>query len=197
ATAKQQVPGVMAKYPAFKLQLHDIVLEQAARRQLSELARERRVQAASVPVIDACGQLIVGFSPGTTLPRLEGLLKKSTVSCKAPPAAGTPRKSASQPRRASASTPGLSTMRSVMSAFDTQLTAAMLIVRAEASEDIETALPDALDGESATDNDEIEVPLLGSLRVSDLGLPLFTFLIGLIDGFNPCAMWVLVFLLSL
>ena len=27
-------------------------------------------------------------------------------------------------------------------------------------------------------------------------MPLFTFLIGLVDGFNPCAMWVLVFLLS-
>jgi hypothetical protein len=32
--------------------------------------------------------------------------------------------------------------------------------------------------------------------VRELGLPAFTFLIGLIDGFNPCAMWVLVFLLS-
>jgi hypothetical protein len=30
-----------------------------------------------------------------------------------------------------------------------------------------------------------------------LGLPAFTFLIGLFDGFNPCAMWVLVFLLSI
>ncbi len=42
----------------------------------------------------------------------------------------------------------------------------------------------------------IEVPLLGRLRVQQLGLPAFTFLIGLVDGFNPCAMWVLVFLLS-
>ena len=42
----------------------------------------------------------------------------------------------------------------------------------------------------------VEVPWLGKLDVRRLGLPLFTFLIGLIDGFNPCAMWVLVFLLS-
>ena len=28
-------------------------------------------------------------------------------------------------------------------------------------------------------------------------MPAFTFLIGLVDGFNPCAMWVLLFLLSL
>ncbi len=44
--------------------------------------------------------------------------------------------------------------------------------------------------------DVIVVPWLGELRVSKLGLPVFTFLVGLVDGFNPCAMWVLVFLLS-
>jgi glutaredoxin len=37
----------------------------------------------------------------------------------------------------------------------------------------------------------------GELHVDDLGLPLFTIAIGLLDGFNPCAMWVLLFLLSL
>jgi hypothetical protein len=35
------------------------------------------------------------------------------------------------------------------------------------------------------------------VSLSDLGLPLFTIAIGLLDGFNPCAMWVLLFLLSL
>lgn len=43
----------------------------------------------------------------------------------------------------------------------------------------------------------VEAPFLGALRVSQLGLPLFTFLVGLVDGCNPCAMWVLLFLLSL
>jgi hypothetical protein len=37
----------------------------------------------------------------------------------------------------------------------------------------------------------------GVLSVSELGLPLFTVALGLIDGFNPCAMWVLLFLLSM
>lgn len=43
----------------------------------------------------------------------------------------------------------------------------------------------------------IETTLLGTLSVSRLGLPLFTLSLGLLDGFNPCAMWVLLFLLSL
>jgi glutaredoxin len=45
--------------------------------------------------------------------------------------------------------------------------------------------------------DSIRTTWFGELRVRDLGLPLFTIVIGLLDGFNPCAMWVLLFLLSL
>jgi hypothetical protein len=43
----------------------------------------------------------------------------------------------------------------------------------------------------------IRVPFLGHVSAGDVGLPLFTIVIGLIDGFNPCAMWVLLFLLAL
>lgn len=45
--------------------------------------------------------------------------------------------------------------------------------------------------------DTIHNTWLGSLNVQQLGLPLFTLAIGLLDGFNPCAMWVLLFLLSM
>lgn len=45
--------------------------------------------------------------------------------------------------------------------------------------------------------ESIETRWFGPLHVKDFGLPLFTVMIGLLDGFNPCAMWVLLFLLSL
>lgn len=45
--------------------------------------------------------------------------------------------------------------------------------------------------------DSVETGLFGTLSASRLGLPLFTIVLGLLDGFNPCAMWVLLFLLSL
>jgi glutaredoxin len=50
--------------------------------------------------------------------------------------------------------------------------------------------------EETIDPEHVKVPFLGELSVSRLGLPTFTFLVGLVDGFNPCAMWVLIFLLS-
>jgi glutaredoxin len=56
---------------------------------------------------------------------------------------------------------------------------------------------DAPPGRPAGAPEGIETSWFGELRVSDLGLPLFTIVIGLLDGFNPCAMWVLLFLLSL
>jgi glutaredoxin len=43
----------------------------------------------------------------------------------------------------------------------------------------------------------VEVPVVGPVSVRDLGLPAFTVVLGLLDGFNPCAMWVLLFVLSL
>jgi glutaredoxin len=45
--------------------------------------------------------------------------------------------------------------------------------------------------------ESIRTAWFGELSVTDLGLPLFTIVIGLLDGFNPCAMWVLLFLLSI
>src|SRR5690606_18816147 len=44
---------------------------------------------------------------------------------------------------------------------------------------------------------EIELPLIGSIDPSHYSLLALTALMGLSDGFNPCAMWVLVYLISL
>lgn len=43
----------------------------------------------------------------------------------------------------------------------------------------------------------LRVPGWGEVDTRRLSLPLFTVIIGLLDGFNPCAMWVLSFLLTL
>jgi glutaredoxin len=43
----------------------------------------------------------------------------------------------------------------------------------------------------------LHVPLVGEVRTAHLSLPVLTMLLGALDGFNPCAMWVLVFLLGL
>lgn len=44
---------------------------------------------------------------------------------------------------------------------------------------------------------EIDIPMIGTISVDTISLPSFTIYIGLLDGINPCAMWVLMFLLGL
>ena len=43
----------------------------------------------------------------------------------------------------------------------------------------------------------LRLPLLGDVHTTTLSLPMLTVVLGALDGFNPCAMWVLVFLLGL
>ncbi len=46
-------------------------------------------------------------------------------------------------------------------------------------------------------NYSFDLPLVGKVETKNLTLPLIAILIGLIDGFNPCAMWILLFLISM
>jgi len=55
------------------------------------------------------------------------------------------------------------------------------------------------DEESANDNpgQDIDLGVFGKINTKNFSLPVLTFVIAIVDGFNPCAMWVLLFLISL
>lgn len=44
---------------------------------------------------------------------------------------------------------------------------------------------------------DFDIPILGKINPKNVSLPLISVIIGFIDGFNPCAMWVLIFLISM
>lgn len=44
---------------------------------------------------------------------------------------------------------------------------------------------------------KIKLPIFGEISLSKLSLPALTVLLGTLDGFNPCAMWILLFLIAL
>ena len=44
---------------------------------------------------------------------------------------------------------------------------------------------------------EIKIPILGKKNIKEVSIFLSTIVIGLVDGFNPCAMWILLFLISM
>jgi thiol-disulfide isomerase/thioredoxin len=45
--------------------------------------------------------------------------------------------------------------------------------------------------------EKITLPFLGEIEVKNFSLPVLTIIMGALDGFNPCAMWTLLFLISL
>lgn len=47
------------------------------------------------------------------------------------------------------------------------------------------------------DNFFIELPLFGKVDLKSISLPIATIVIAFVDGFNPCAMWILVFLITM
>jgi len=45
--------------------------------------------------------------------------------------------------------------------------------------------------------EKVTLPVFGEVSLVDTSLPLLSVIIGFVDGFNPCAMWVLIFLISI
>ncbi|MFC1663985.1 hypothetical protein ACFL0A_02630 [Patescibacteria group bacterium] len=66
----------------------------------------------------------------------------------------------------------------------------------ETAKNIENCLLECLEKEE-TIPQEIKIPFFGNLDVSKTSLPVLTLILGGLDGLNPCAMWVLLFLIAL
>jgi cytochrome c biogenesis protein CcdA/glutaredoxin len=66
----------------------------------------------------------------------------------------------------------------------------------QVASEIENCLKQCL-GQETVVQQKIKVPIFGEVDISKLSLPVLTILLGTLDGFNPCAMWVLAVLISL
>ena len=47
------------------------------------------------------------------------------------------------------------------------------------------------------ENTSFNVPILGNIDAKNVSLPLLGVILGFVDGFNPCALWVLIFLITM
>jgi glutaredoxin len=216
AAAKAYLAKLQPHYPAFRIVYHDIIQDNAARSRMEALTQRFKVQTPGLPTFFLCGRLQVGFlSEDLTGRKLEALLQKAGAPCEA----ATPAVPAREPApKTSRRRPRIDPerLRNVLVLADPAAAARLAPLPAAPEpasvEDVDEPLrpPDVLPEQLAEavprpeqsepnelDESGIDVPVFGRLRVKSIGLPAFTFLIGLVDGFNPCAMWVLIFLLSL
>jgi len=67
----------------------------------------------------------------------------------------------------------------------------------ETPEIVDPGLEEETDPGLEKDKKMITLPFFGTVDALSFSLPALTIIIGALDGFNPCAMWVLLFLISL
>ena len=66
-------------------------------------------------------------------------------------------------------------------------------------EQIEKTVQEYLEIDEKTEKEKntFNLPLIGEIDAKDASIPVIAIVLGLIDGFNPCAMWVLLFLINM
>ncbi|EMI46488.1 putative membrane protein [Rhodopirellula sp. SWK7] len=216
--AKRYLKEVQKRWPAIRFRIYEITDDVAARQRWEALCRGSG-STPGLPVIDFGRNVIIGYQGDDVTGRLiEDVIRRKARIEQEPET-----KTQQGDRFGMLPVFGLGPsflatgMLQLDSARDESTVDAALDATSDA--DVETAddamfnlddlaLPeeasDSETGEVAYEASEaepekieaIDVPLFGELRVRDYGMPLFSFLVGLVDGFNPCAMWILVFLLS-
>ena len=63
---------------------------------------------------------------------------------------------------------------------------------------MENTINDYLNTEINDDfNKKIDIPILGKVNIKNSSLGIIAIVLGFVDGFNPCAMWILLFLINM
>lgn len=66
----------------------------------------------------------------------------------------------------------------------------------EISVEIDSETGEIVSGKKNKEEEQISIPFIGDVYPSEINLPLLTIMVGGLDGINPCAIWVLCFLMS-
>jgi len=199
------LPSVAQRWPAIRFRFYDVDSDARARTAWEALCRGSGVPPG-LPTIDFARRVIIGFQGvDVTGAQLEALIEKVSGTSVSKPnledhshlhLLDPPAVEPFRPAVTFVSTAGNQLSEGPASTGETE--DFDLWDLPEEADVSETGVTDQ-ESELLVDEtapDAMNVPFLGRLRVQELGLPLFTIAVGLVDGFNPCAMWVLVFLLS-
>ena len=180
--AKAFIKYLERRWPAIRFRIYEVSDSQAARLRWQALSTVGG-RTPGLPTFDFAGRVIIGYDGDeSTGKELEDWIRKATET-------GEP--SESRPSNVPA---GLIYLPAILSSFQDELPE--LELPGEASEDQIGAETEVVGEPDSATSESVTLPLFGPIRVGQLGLPLFTLAVGLVDGFNPCAMWILVFLLS-
>jgi len=205
--AKAYLPAFRTTYPALRITTHDVLADPASNARFSQIARQQKIGGVSFPGFWLAQQLVIGFeSRSIGAGRLDAVLRKWSFECKL---------ASTDARRQLGVDPFAVMLVSTRQAVDRDGPAVAFLETVSDADG--PSLPIAADDETfsldienpagstsqlditeqeADERNAVDLPWIGQVSADRLGMPLFTLIIGLVDGFNPCAMWVLLFLLS-
>jgi glutaredoxin len=186
ADAKAWIPSLLARFPGFAVATVDIGTDAAGRARLEQLVKKNGIGGVSVPVLHVCNSVVVGFDTATTTGRrIEQFVDRWAIDCPPPQPAPPPPEHEKDAASGEIMAPDTPTPQPRVDAPSVPVQSSV----------------DRLNMGEQLEPEVIDAPALemfnGRLDPRRLGMPLFTLAVGLIDGFNPCAMWVLLLLLSI
>ena len=198
--AKAWLPSLLARYPAFAVNTIDIGNDAAGRIQLEQLVTKNGAGGVSVPVLHVCNSIVVGFDTAeTTGRRIKQFVDRWAGDCPPPPPPAEEKENNERDTTAEDAAPH--GPESVNRPPDGPPDESLPTPRQQAASEFLEPHDDSPIVYAQPEPSVIDAPALqifnGRLDPQRLGMPLFTLAVGLIDGFNPCAMWVLLLLLSI
>lgn len=168
AAEKQFLAKIAGTYPQVKIQGYEIYNNSQNADLLLKVADALETRVQGVPFTVIADKVFVGYSPAITTAQIEDLVKLcSQNTC--------------PDSVASIVNPLLESQNSPEPTPKNPFLTPTLIP---------TSSPQITD-------EIINLPLLGDTNVRTFSLPLITIVLGALDGFNPCAMWTLLFLISM
>jgi glutaredoxin len=170
AAAKAFLPEFSAQRPWLRIVLWAVDEDPAAREVLTHITRQAGLWPPGVPTFVYQNRVLIGFSTAQESgPELAAFVGER------------PANTSSSSTTATAT----ATATATSSAPESKATATPSSATASAPQN------------AGLSSGSVDAGIFGTLSLARLGLPLFTLAVGLLDGFNPCAMWMLLFLLSL
>ncbi len=196
--AKPFLQELERQNPSVKVYSFEVWYSTANRKLLTDTAKELKIDVKGVPFIVVGQEYVTGFYNAETTGRqiqtyVERCMAAGCVDIVGPLAGLTSVKPlAPEPPIGSADTkPQPVEPVDTFIEINPQPEESELSIKTEDQSNI------AIEEDLSPIPESLRLPLVGEIKTKHLSLPLLTIIIAALDGFNPCAMWVLVFLIGL
>lgn len=187
AKEKEFLSDFSSRYPQVGIKRYEVYFNSDNQDLLEDVVKTLDVKTLGVPLTVIGGKPIIGYAGEITASQIEEQIKKCLTEECSDPIAKIIRSSEEE-------LPQTFPTSSTSSSTETPLVRPS---EASASSSNSSLIATTSNISSTTSLSNLNVPFFGQLDLNQKSLPTLAMVIGLLDGFNPCAMWTLLFLISL